>query len=531
MSKKILFNKASIDKLKNGVNVFTDAVASTLGPKGRNVIIEGYEGMPPITTKDGVTVARHLDLEDQFEDMAAKMIRDAAEKTVMQCGDGTTTTCVLARAIFNNAIQLVEDGYSPVDVKKGIDAAVKEIVKYIKDNSIRVENDWNKIRDIAIISANNDRELGTLIAETMEKVGGTGAISVQKGSSVETTVEIVKGMNYDRGFVSPYFINKVEKPVCELDNPLILIHDKEISDIADILKNIVVPCFQQKRALLIIAQDVDGAALQMLLVNKNKEGLPVCCTYAPSRLTERKEIFMDMAILFGGGLITEDTGRSLKSATLSDLGRAEKVIVSANSTTIIGGLGDPEEIAKRIEQIKNQIANEENQSIKETLEMRLSKLSSGIAIIKVGGATETEAEERKFRVDDAVGATKSAIKEGVMAGGGMAYIHASLSLRDKKDIGEQNGTTIVYEALLSPFATIVKNAGKEITPEWDENNKNWGYNAMDEKYCDLVEAGIIDSAMVLRCALENAASVAGLLLTSNVSMVENKSNEKEERKK
>ncbi len=536
MAKKVLFENESLAKLQKGINTFANAVASTLGPKGRNVIIEGYESMPPITTKDGVTVCRHLILEDQFENMGAQMLRDAAEKTVIQCGDGTTTTCVLARGIFNAGVKYIQEGYSPVDIKKGIDLTVKEVVQYIKDNAIPVKDDWDKIKDIAVISTNNDIALGTLITDTLQKVGGTGAITVQKGSSLETTVEIVKGMNYDRGFISPYFINKNEKPVCELDSPLILIHDKEIHDIADIMTNIVGPCFKTKQSLLIIAQDVDGAALQMLIVNKNQQGFPVCCTNAPSRLNERKEIFMDMAILFGGGLITEDVGRNLKSTTLSDLGKAERVIVTANSTTIIGGQGNKEDIDKRIEQLKNQIALEENINLKEGLELRLSKLTSGVAIIKVGGITETEAEERKFRVDDAVGATKSAIKEGVMAGGGTAYLNARkhyifskinpLDPHDIPTIGEQ----CVLQALTSAFETICENSGVKNKFETDDNNKNWGYNALTGKYEDLVKSGVIDSAMVLRCSLENAASVAGLLLTSNVSMVEIKE-PKEERKK
>lgn len=535
MSKKILFNEESLDKLQKGVNTFTDVVASTLGPKGRNVIIEGYGGMPPITTKDGVTCARHLQLEDQFENMGAQMIRDASEKTVIQVGDGTSTTAVLARAIFNEGIKYIKEGHSPVDIKKGIDLAVKEVVQYIKDNAISVKEDWDKIRDIAIISTNNDRELGTLIADTLHKVGGTGAITVQKGNSLETTVEIVKGMNYDRGFISPYFINKIEKPVCELDNPLILIHDKEIHAIEDIMMNIVGPCFQQKRALLIIAQDVDGAALQMLIVNKNEKGFPVCCTNAPSRLNERKEIFMDMSILFGGGLITDDVGRSLKTTTLSDLGQAEKVIITANSTTIIGGRGNKEDIEKRAEAIRNQIEQEENPALKEALEMRLSKLTSGVAIIKVGGITETEAEERKFRVDDAVGATKSAIKEGVMAGGGLAYLKAANFVREKaaeeKRWDLNFGLKSVTSALSEPFKTICRNAGVEKTTSFHSMESNVGYNALTDTEEDLVKAGVIDSAMVLRCSIENAASVAGLLLTSNVSMVDNKTDHEEQGKR
>ncbi len=534
MAKRILFNEESLDKLQKGVNTFVNAVASTLGPKGRNVIIEGYEGMPPLSTKDGVTVARSLTLEDQFENMGAQMIRDAAEKTVIQCADATTTTCVLARGIFNAGLGYIKQGHSPVDIKKGIDLAVKEVVKYIKDNAIPVKEDWGKIRDIAIISTNNDKELGTLIADTLQKVGGTGAISVQKGLSLETEVEIVKGMNYDRGFISPYFINRTEKPICELDNPLILIHDKEIHDNADIMQNIVGPCFKTKQSLLIIAQDVDGAALQMLIVNKNQQGFPVCATNAPSRLNERKEIFLDMSTMFGGGLITEDVGRNLKSCTIEDLGKAEKVIVTANSTTIIGGKGSKEAIDKRIEQLKNQINQEENLVLKEALELRLSKLSSGVAIIKVGGTTETEAEERKFRVDDAVGATKSAIKEGVMAGGGLAYLKAANFIREKaaeeKTWDLNFGLKCVTAALAEPFETICKNAGVEKTTSFHSMESHIGYNALTDKEEDLVEAGVIDSAMALRCSIENAASVAGLLLTSNVSMTEIKE-EKPERKK
>ncbi len=539
MAKKLLFENESLTKLQKGINTFANAVASTLGPKGRNVIIEGYEGMPPISTKDGVTVARHLTLEDQFENMGALMIRDAAEKTVMQVGDGTTTTTVLARGIFNAGLKYIQEGHSPVDIKKGIDLAVKEVVQYIKDNAISVKDDWNKVRDIAIISTNNDVALGTLIADTLQKVGGTGAITVQKGSSIETVVEIVKGMNYDRGFISPYFINRTDKPVCELDNPLILIHDKEIHDISDIMPNIVGPCFKEKKSLLIIAQDVDGAALQMLIVNKNQQGFPVCCTNAPSRLNERKEIFMDMSILFGGGLITEDVGRNLKSSTIADLGTAEKVIITATSTTIIGGKGNKEDIDKRIEQLKNQINLEENTSLKEALELRLSKLTSGVAIIKVGGTTETESEETKFRVDDAVGATKSAIKEGVMAGGGLAYLHSINHI--KNNLSLEAGVKCVIKALEDPTKTISANAGFNIKNifNWlfgnkllkiDVNNKNFGYNALTGNYEDLVESGVIDSAMVLRCSLQNAASVAGLLLTSNVSMTEIKEPKQEQKK-
>jgi len=512
-AKKIYFDSESILKLKEGVDILANAVSSTLGPKGRVAILQNPYGSP-ILTKDGVTVSRHINLSDPMQDMGASLIKDVAEKTVSQCGDGTTTSCILAQDILERGVKAIQEGKNPIELRKEMDEAVEVAIKYIKENAIPVGEDWDKVKNIAIISTNNDIQLGTLISDTLKKVGKHGALTVSTGTGLETTVDYVEGMHFDKGFISPYFITNPDKNTAELDNPYILIFDKDIEDLAELLP-IIEQCYKQKKQLLIIANDVIGSALSGLVVNKVQQGFPVCAVYAPSRLNERKEIFQDIATVTGASIVSEEFGKKLKQVVISDLGQCEKVIVTHNNTLIIGGKGSRAKISDRELQLEAQINLTEQEELKEGLRVRLAKMASGVAIIKVGGKTDAEAKERKDRVDDAVGATKSAIKEGILAGGGKSYINAATEVYKIKT----EGADLISKSLFSPAKKLQLNCGILIDDVKYESDPSIGFNALTGKNEDLIASGVIDSAMVLRCCLENAASIVGLMLTSNASII------------
>jgi chaperonin GroEL len=521
-AKIITFDFEARNALKRGVDQLTNAVKVTLGPKGRNVIIDKKFGAPTVT-KDGVTVAKEIELEDPIENMGAQMVREVASKTSDVAGDGTTTATVLAQAIFSEGLKNVTAGANPMDLKRGIDMAVEAVAKELKKISKEVEGK-KEIANVGAISANNDKAIGELIADAMEKVGKDGVITVEEAKGTETSMEVVEGMQFDRGYLSPYFVTDAETMEAVLENPYILIHDKKISAVKDILP-ILEKISQSGRSLLIIAEDVEGEALATLVVNKLRGTLKVCAVKAPGFGDRRKAMLEDIAILTNGTVISEEKGFKLENATLAYLGTAKKVVVDKDNTTIVEGSGKPEEIKKRINEIKIQIEKTTSEYDREKLQERLAKLSGGVAVLKIGAATEVEMKEKKARVEDALHATRAAVEEGIVPGGGVAYLRCLHALDDLKPENEDQkiGIEIVRRALEEPARQIVANAGLEpsvIVNKIKEGKGSFGFNAQTEQFEDLFESGVIDPTKVARVALENAASVAGLLLTTECTIVE-----------
>jgi len=526
MSAKLLkFNIDARDQLKKGVDQLANAVKITLGPKGRNVVIEKKFGSPQIT-KDGVTVAKEIELEDGFENVGAQMVKEVASKTADDAGDGTTTATVLAQSIVQVGLKNVTAGANPMDLKRGIDKAVIKVVESLNKQSIAVGDDYVKVEQVATISANNDSEIGKLIAEAMKKVKKEGVITVEEAKGIETTVEVVEGMQFDRGYISPYFITDPEKMEAILETPFILITDRKISTMKDLLP-ILEPVAQAGRSLLIIAEDVEGEALATLVVNKLRGSLKIAAIKAPGFGDRRKEMLEDIAILTGGIVISEEKGLKLDAAKMDMLGKTEKVTIDKENTTIVNGAGKKENIDKRIAQIKTQIENTTSDYDREKLQERLAKLAGGVAVLYVGAATETEMKEKKDRVDDALSATRAAVEEGIVPGGGVAYIRAIESLENLKGSNddETTGINIVKRAIEEPLRQIVENAGLEgsvIVQKVKEGKKDYGYNAHTNQYENLYASGVIDPTKVTRIALENAASIAGMLLTTECVVVEKK---------
>ncbi|KAA6433956.1 chaperonin GroEL [Dyadobacter flavalbus] len=516
MSKKIFFDTEARDKVKRGVDTLADAVKVTLGPRGRNVVIDKKFGSPSIT-KDGVTVAKEIELKDPIENMGAQLVKEVASKTADSAGDGTTTATVLAQAIYSIGVKNVAAGANPMDLKRGIDKAVNIIVKDLESQKKNISTS-KEIAQVATISANHDEEIGQMIAEAMEKVGKEGVITVEEARGTETEVKTVEGMQFDRGYLSPYFVTNTEKMEAELERPYILISEKKVSSMKELLP-VLEAVAQTGRPLLILAEDVDGEALATLVVNKIRGALKVAAVKAPGFGDRRKAMLEDIAKVTGGTVISEEQGYKLENATLEYLGTAEKVIIDKDNTTIVNGSGSPEEISGRVNQIKSQIENTTSDYDREKLQERLAKLSGGVAILYIGAATEVEMKEKKDRVDDALHATRAAVEEGIVAGGGVAYIRATAALDgvEGSNEDEKTGINIIRVALEAPLRTIVSNSGQEpsvVVQKVKEGAGAYGYNAKDNVYTDLLEAGIIDPKKVSRLALENAASIAGLLLTT-----------------
>ena len=525
MAKEIKFNNEAREELKKGVDALADAVKVTLGPKGRNVIISKQFGAPHIT-KDGVSVAREVELDEPFRNMGAQLVKEVASKTGDDAGDGTTTATVLAQAIIAVGLKNVTAGANPMDLKRGIDKAVAAVVEGIRDMSQEVGDDFKKIEDVARVSANNDETIGRLIAEAMEKVKKEGVITVDEAKGTETTIEVVEGMQFDRGYISPYFVTDTEKMECVMDSPFILLHDKKISNLKDILP-ILEATAQSGRPLLIIAEDVDQDALAALVVNRLRGSLKVCAVKAPGFGDRRKEMLEDIAILTGGTVVSEEKGMKLDQATMQELGHANTVTVNKESTTIVNRDGDKERIAARVAQIKAQIAKTTSDYDREKLQERLAKLAGGVAVLHVGAPSEVEMKEKKDRVDDALSATRAAIAEGIVPGGGVAYIRCLERLRDLKGANddEQTGIAIVERAIEEPLRQIAANAGVEgavVVQKVSEGSDDFGYNARTDTYENLLAAGVIDPAKVTRVALENAASIAGMFLTTECVIAEKK---------
>ncbi len=525
MAKEIKFDIKAREELKKGVDALADAVKVTLGPKGRNVIIEKKFGAPHIT-KDGVSVAREIELEDPFQNMGAQLVKEVASKTGDDAGDGTTTATVLAQAIVNVGLKNVAAGANPMDIKRGIDRAVAIVVEGIKAQSEEVGDDFKKIEDVARISANNDEAIGRLIAEAMKKVKKEGVITVDEAKGTETTVDIVEGMQFDRGYISPYFVTDTEKMECVMESPFILLYDKKISNIKDILP-VLEATAQSGRGLVIISEDVDQEALATLVVNRLRGSLKVCAVKAPGFGDRRKEMLEDIAILTGGTVISEEKGMQLASATVEMLGRAEKVTINKENTTIVNGAGNKESIAARVGQIKTQIEKTTSDYDREKLQERLAKLAGGVAVLHIGAPSEVEMKEKKDRVDDALSATRAAIAEGIVPGGGVAYIRCVKLLDGVKGDNEDEttGIHIIQRAIEEPLRQIVANAGQEgavVVQKVKEGNADFGYNARADRYENLMAAGVIDPAKVTRVALENAASIAGMFLTTECVIAEKK---------
>ena len=525
MAKDIKFNIDARTEMKVGVDALANAVKVTLGPKGRNVVIDKKFGAPQIT-KDGVTVAKEIELEDRFANMGAQMVKEVASKTGEQAGDGTTTATVLAQAIINVGIKNVTAGANPMDLKRGIDKAVAEVIKSLKAQSQSVGDDNTKIEQVAAISANNDTEIGKLVALAMSKVKKEGVITVEEAKGTDTEVKVVEGMQFDRGYISPYFMTNPEKMEAVLESPLILISDKKISSMKDLMP-VLEPVAQSGRALLIIAEDVDGEALATLVVNKLRGTLKIAAVKAPGFGDRRKEILEDIAILTGGTVISEEKGLRLDAATLDMLGKAEKITIDKENTTIVNGAGDKDAINKRIGQIRKQIETTTSDYDREKLQERLAKLAGGVAVLYVGAASEMEMKEKKDRVEDALSATRAAVEEGIVPGGGVAYIRAINSLKNLKgdNEDENTGISIIARAIEEPLRMIVENAGIEgsiAVQKVKEGKDDFGYNARTDKYENLLKAGVIDPTKVARIALENAASVAGMFLTTECALAEKK---------
>ena len=526
MAKEIKYNVEARDLLKEGVDALANAVKVTLGPKGRNVIIDKKFGAPQVT-KDGVTVAKEIELEDHFANMGAQMVKEVASKTNDDAGDGTTTATVLAQALIGVGLKNVTAGANPMDLKRGMDKAVAIVVEELRKQSQVVGNDISKIEQVATISANNDSAIGKLIAEAMGKVNNEGVITVEEAKGTETHVDVVEGMQFDRGYISAYFMTDTENMVAELEKPLILLTDKKISTMKEIM-SILEPVAQNGRSLLIIAEDVDGEALSALVVNKLRGTLKIEACKAPGFGDRRKDMLEDIAILTGGTVISSDKGMKIEEATLEMLGSAEKITMNKETTTIVDGAGDKESIATRIAQIRGGIETAKSDYDREKLQERLAKLSGGVAVLYVGAATEVEMKEKKDRVDDALAATRAAVEEGIVPGGGVAYIRAVAALEDVKGDNEDQttGIQIVKRAIEEPLRQIVANAGGEgsvVVNKVKESAANVGYNARDDKYEDMLAAGIIDPTKVSRVALENAASIASMFLTTECVLAEKKS--------
>jgi chaperonin GroEL len=523
-AKELLFNTDARSKLKRGVDQLAEAVKVTLGPKGRNVVIDKKFGSPTVT-KDGVTVAKEIELSDPIENMGAQMVKEVATKTSDLAGDGTTTATVLAQAIFREGLRNVTAGANPMELKRGIDRAVEAVVEQLRTISVASAGK-KEIAQVGTISANNDKEIGNLIAEAMEKVGKDGVITVEEAKGLETTLETVEGMQFDRGYLSPYFVTDPEKMEAVLEDPYILIHDKKISSMKELLP-LLEKTAQSGKPLLIIAEDVEGEALATLVVNKLRGTLKVCAVKAPGFGDRRKEMLRDIAVLVGGQVISEELGFKLENATLSDLGRAKRVVVDKDNTTMVDGKGKPDDIKGRIAEIRAAIEKSTSDYDREKLQERLAKLSGGVAVINVGAATETELKEKKARVEDALHATRAAVEEGIVPGGGVALIRAQSALdKIKGTEDEKIGVEIVRRALEEPIRMIAQNAGAEgsivVARVKESKDKNFGYNAATDVYEDLVKAGVIDPTKVTRTALQNAASIAGLLLTTECVVVEKK---------
>jgi chaperonin GroEL len=523
MAKDIKFDIEARDGLKRGVDALANAVKVTLGPKGRNVTISKSFGGPAVT-KDGVTVAKEIELKDPLENMGAQMVKEVASKTNDLAGDGTTTATVLAQAIVKEGLKNVAAGANPMDLKRGIDKAVETIVEDLAKQAKTVGDSTDKIKQVAAISANNDESIGDLIAQAFEKVGKEGVITVEEAKGTDTYVDVVEGMQFDRGYLSPYFVTDSEKMTAELDNPYILLFDKKISSMKDLLP-VLEPVAQSGKPLLIIAEDVDGEALATLVVNKLRGSLRIAAVKAPGFGDRRKAMLEDIAILTGGTVIAEERGFTLENATVDMLGTAEKVSIDKDNTTIVNGAGNANDIAARVNQIKAQIETTTSDYDKEKLQERLAKLAGGVAVLYVGAASEVEMKEKKDRVDDALHATRAAVEEGIVAGGGVALVRAKASLSSIKaaNADEATGIQIVERAIEAPLRTIVENAGGEgsvVVSKVIEGKKDFGYDAKTDKYVNMLEAGIIDPKKVTRVALENAASVAGMILTTECALVE-----------
>ena len=530
MAKEILFNIDARDQLKKGIDTLANAVKVTLGPKGRNVIIEKKFGAPHIT-KDGVTVAKEVELADAYQNTGAQLVKEVASKTGDDAGDGTTTATVLAQAIVAEGLKNVTAGASPMDIKRGIDKAVAKVVDSIKGQAETVGDNYDKIEQVASVSANNDPVIGKLIADAMRKVSKDGVITIEEAKGTDTTIGVVEGMQFDRGYLSAYFVTNTEKMECEMEKPYILIYDKKISNLKDFLP-ILEPAVQTGRPLLVIAEDVDSEALTTLVVNRLRSQLKICAVKAPGFGDRRKEMLEDIAVLTGGVVISEEKGLKLEQATIEMLGTADKVTVSKDNTTIVNGAGDKENIKERCEQIKAQIVSTKSDYDKEKLQERLAKLSGGVAVLYVGAASEVEMKEKKDRVDDALRATRAAIEEGIVPGGGVAYIRALDALEGFKgdNVDETTGIDIIKRAIEEPLRQIVANAGKEgavVVQKVREGKADFGYNARTDVYENLHAAGVVDPAKVTRVALENAASIAGMFLTTECVIVEKKEDKPE----
>ena len=530
MAKEILFNIDARDQLKKGIDTLANAVKVTLGPKGRNVIIEKKFGAPHIT-KDGVTVAKEVELADAYQNTGAQLVKEVASKTGDDAGDGTTTATVLAQAIVNEGLKNVAAGAAPMDIKRGIDKAVAKVVESIKSQAEMVGDNYDKIEQVGTVSANNDPLIGKLIADAMRKVSKDGVITIEEAKGTDTTIGVVEGMQFDRGYLSAYFVTNTEKMECVMENPYILIYDKKISNLKDFLP-ILEPAVQTGRPLLVIAEDVDSEALTTLVVNRLRSQLKICAVKAPGFGDRRKEMLEDIAVLTGGVVISEEKGLKLEQATIEMLGTAEKVTITKDNTTIVNGNGEKENIHERCEQIKAQIAATKSDYDREKLQERLAKLSGGVAVLYVGAASEVEMKEKKDRVDDALRATRAAIEEGIVPGGGVAYIRALDSLEGLKgdNADETTGIEIIKRAIEEPLRQIVANAGKEgavVVQKVREGQGDFGYNARTDVYENLHAAGVVDPAKVTRVALENAASIAGMFLTTECVIVEKKEDKPE----
>jgi chaperonin GroEL len=522
-AKEVKFGGSARDKMLRGVDILADAVKVTLGPKGRNVVIEKSFGAPRIT-KDGVTVAKEIELSDKFENMGAQMVREVASKTNDLAGDGTTTATVLAQAIVREGVKSVAAGMNPMDLKRGLDAAVEAVVKDIQARAKKVTTN-EEIAQVGIISANGDVEVGKMIAEAMNKVGNEGVITIEEAKSLETELDVVEGMQFDRGYLSPYFITNADKMTTELENPFILLHEKKLSGLQALLP-VLESVVQSSRPLLIVAEDVEGEALATLVVNKLRGGLKVAAVKAPGFGDRRKAMLEDMAILTGGQVISEDLGIKLENVTIDMLGTAKRVAISKENTTIVDGAGSTDDIQGRIAQIKAQIEETTSDYDREKLQERLAKLAGGVAVIRVGGATEVEVKERKDRVDDAMHATRAAVEEGVIAGGGVALLYATKAIDALKPVNDdqRRGIDIVRAALQSPIRQIASNAGEDgsviVGKLLEKGDVNWGFDAQSGQYVDMIKSGIIDPVKVVRTALQDAASVAGLLITTEAMIAE-----------
>ncbi|MCB2096339.1 MAG: chaperonin GroEL [Parvularculaceae bacterium] len=522
-AKEVKFDVDAREKMLRGVDILANAVKVTLGPKGRNVVIEKSFGAPR-TTKDGVTVAKEIELEDKFENMGAQMVREVASKTNDEAGDGTTTATVLAQAIVKEGAKAVAAGMNPMDLKRGVDLAVAKVIDEIKNNAIKISKS-NEIAQVGTISANGEKEIGDMIAKAMEKVGNEGVITVEEAKTAETELDVVEGMQFDRGYLSPYFITNAEKMTVELEDPFILLHEKKLSGLQSMLP-LLEAVVQSGKPLLIVAEDVEGEALATLVVNKLRGGLKVAAVKAPGFGDRRKAMLEDIAVLTGGQVISEDLGIKLENVTVDMLGKAKKVVINKDDTTIVDGSGAKKEIEARTGQIRKQIEDTTSDYDREKLQERLAKLAGGVAVIKVGGATEIEVKERKDRVDDALNATRAAVEEGIVPGGGTALLYATRALDGVKgaNADQDAGVNIIRKALESPIRQIVRNAGGEgsivVGKLLEQKDVKHGFNAQTDEYVDMISAGIVDPAKVVRTALQDAASVAGLLITTEAMIAE-----------